>query len=56
MKKSENYNSRGEVWLLDCFFLSFSNHENYTIKNICVYSKSKMKTQVTNKQNLEHLR
>ena len=27
--------------LLNCFFLSFSNHKNYSIKNICVYSKSK---------------
>ena len=42
--------------LLNCFFLSFSNHENYSIKNICVYSKSKIKTKVTSKQNLEHFK
>ena len=41
---------------LNCFFLSFSNHENYSIKNICVYSKSKIKTKVTSKQNLEHFK
>ena len=35
-------------------FLSFSNHENYSSKNIRVYRKNKMKTKVTNKQNLEH--
>ena len=27
-------------------------HENYSIKNICVYSKSLIKTKVTSKQNL----
>ena len=32
-------------------FLSFTNHENYSIKNICIYSKSKIKTKVTNKHN-----
>ena len=41
---------------LNCFFLSFSNHENYSIKNICVYSKSKIKTKVRRKQNLEHIK
>ena len=41
-------------WLLN--FLSFSNHENYSINNICVYSKSKIKTKVTRKQNLEHFK
>ena len=46
----------GEEWLLNCFFLSFSNLENYSIKNICVYSKSKIKTKVTSKQNLEHFK
>ena len=40
----------------NCFFLPFSNHENYSIKNICVYSKSKTETKVTNKQNLEHFK
>ena len=49
------FNSLGEGWLLNCFFLSFSNHENYSIKNICVYSKSKIK-KVTNKQNIEHFK
>ena len=47
---------KGEGWVLNCFFLSFSNHENYSIKNICVYSKSKIKTKVTSKQNLEHFK
>ena len=40
--------------LLNCFFLSFSNNENYSIKNNCVYSKSRIKAKVTSKQNLEH--
>ena len=47
---------RWRGWLLNCFFLSFSNHEYYSIKNICVYSKSKIKKKVTSKQNLEHLK
>ena len=47
---------KGEGWVLNCFFLSFSNHENYSIKNICVYSKSKIKTKVTSKQNLEYFK
>ena len=53
--ETESFNRRGN-WLLNCFFLSFSNHENYSIKNICVYSKSKIKTKVTSKQNLEHFK
>ena len=53
-KKLKTLKARVEGWLLNCFFLSFSNHENYSIKNICVYSKSKIKTKVTSKQNLEH--
>ena len=55
LEKTENFNSRGG-WLLNCFFPFFSNHENYKIKNICVYSKSKIKTKVTSKQNLEHFK
>ena len=55
LEKTEHFNRR-EGWLLNCFFLSFSNHENYSIKNICVYSKSKIKTKVTSKQNLEHFK
>ena len=43
-------------WLLNCIFLSFSNHENYSAKNICVYSKSKIKTKATSKQDLEHFK
>ena len=31
-------------------------HEKYIIKDICVYSKSKIKTKVTSKQNLEHFK
>ena len=46
----------GGGWLLNCFFLSFSNHENYSIKKIYAYSKSKIKTKVTSKQNLEHFK
>ena len=42
--------------LLNCFFLSFFNYENYSIKKIWVYSKSKIKTKVTSKQNLEHFK
>ena len=43
-------------WLLNYFFLSFSNHENCSVKNICVYSKRKIKTKVTSNQNLEHFK
>ena len=43
-------------YLLNWFFLSFSNNENYNIKNICVCSKSKIKTEVASKQNLEHFK
>ena len=59
LEKSENFNSQGSRggggagWLLNCFFLSISNHENYSTKNICVYSKSKIQAKVS-KQNLEH--
>ena len=35
-----------------CFFFSFSNGSI----SICVYSKSKIKTKLTNKQNLEHFK
>ena len=55
LEKTETFNSQRD-WLLNCFFLSFSNHENYSIKNICVYSKSKIKTKVTSKQNLEYFK
>ena len=41
---------------LNFFFLSFFNHENYSIKNICVCSKSKLKTKETNKQNLAYFK
>ena len=37
------------------FFLLFY-HEKYSIKDICVYSKSKIKTKVTSKQILEHFK
>ena len=30
------------------------NHKNYNMKNIWVYSKSKIITKVTSKQNLKH--
>ena len=56
------WNSRGGWkkggwwWLLNCFFLPFSNHEHYSIKNIYVYSKSKIKTKETNTQNLEYFK
>ena len=56
VEKSEMFNSLGEGWLLNCFFLSFSNHENYSIKKICLYSKSKTKTKATSKKNLEHFK
>ena len=55
LEKTESSNSQSG-WLLNCVFLSFSNHKNYSSKNICLYSKSKIKTKVTNKQNLEHFR
>ena len=55
LEKTEKFNSQ-RGWLLNCFFLSSSNHENCSIKNICVYSKSKIKTKVTSKQNLEYFK
>ena len=55
VEKTENFNSQWG-WFLNRFFISFSNHENYSIKNICVYSRSKIKTKVTSKQNQEHLK
>ena len=55
LERTENFNSKGDGGqLLNFFFLSFSNHENYPIKKICVRSKSKVKTKVTSKQNLEY--
>ena len=39
-------------WLLNSSFLSFFNHKNYSINNVCVCNKSKIKTKVTSKQNL----
>ena len=48
-----------EGWLLNCFFLSFSNRENYSNKGISVYTIkawSKIKTKVTGKQNLAHFK
>ena len=53
--KKVNIIAVGECWLLNCFFF-FSNHENDSIKNICVYSKNTIKTKVTSKQNLEHFK
>ena len=47
LEKSENFDSRGGGVKLNFFFLSFFNHENYSIKNICVCSKSKIKTKET---------
>ena len=54
LEKIQNFKS--QRWLLKCFFLSFSDHENQSIRNICVYSKSKIKTNVTSKQNLEYFK
>ena len=53
-EENENFNSRKGV--SNCFFLSFSNHLNYGIKNFCVYSKSEIKTKVTRKQNIEQFK
>ena len=50
LEKTGNFNSRGVS------FLSFSNLESYSIKNICVNSKSEIKTKVINKQNLKHFK
>ena len=52
-KKTESFNSRG-VSLLNWFFSSFSNQEKHNIKNICVYSKSKIKTKVINRRLFVH--
>ena len=56
VSEANNGGGGGGGWLLNWFFLSFSNHQNYSIKNIFVYSKSKIKTKVTSKQKLEHLK
>ena len=42
--------------LLNYFFFLLFYHEKYSIKDICVYSKSKIKTKVTSKQILEHFK
>ena len=54
--KNESFNSRweGVAFKLLFAFFCFSNHENYSIKNICVYSKSKIKTKVASKKNLRY--
>ena len=54
--KTESFDSQERGWLLTAFFFPFSNHENYSIKNICIYSKSKIKTKVPFKQSLEHFK
>ena len=46
----------GENWHLNCFFLSFSSHENYSTKDILVHRKSNIGIKVTNTQNLEHFK
>ena len=51
LEKTESFNR-----LLSCFFLSFWNHESYSIKSICVYSINKIETKVANKKNLEHFK
>ena len=59
VEKTENFNSwgwGGWCWLLNCFSLFFSNQESYSVNKICLYSKIKIKTKVTNKQNLEHFK
>ena len=55
LEKTESFNSRGS-WLLNCFFISVSDHENYSIKNIYAYSKSKIYKKVTSTQNLKHFK
>ena len=40
--------------VLNWFFSSFSNQEKHNIKNICVYSKSKIKTKVINRRLFVH--
>ena len=52
--KFNRWGGRGGCGFKIAFF-SFSDHENYSIKNICVYSKSKIKT-VISKQILEHFK
>ena len=54
--KTESFNSQERGWLLTAFFFPFSNHENYGIKNICIYSKSKIKAKVPFKQSLENFK
>ena len=59
-RKGGGWNSREEISRTNSRgteeggWLSFSNYENYSIKNICVYMKSKIKTKVTSTQNLQH--
>ena len=56
LEKTENFDSRVGRVKLNFFFLSFFNHENCSIKNICICSKSKIKTKETNKQNLAYFK
>ena len=57
LEKTEDFNHWGGGWLaFKLLFFPFFNRENYIIKNIWVYSKSKIKTKVTSKQNLEHFK
>ena len=51
VEKNWNLSSR-EGGSFKLLFLCFSNHENYSIKKSCVYSKSKMNVTVTSKQNI----
>ena len=56
-EKTENFNNRGGGWLfLNCFFFPFLTMKTTVIKNFFVFSKSKIKTKVISKQNLEHFK
>ena len=59
VEKTENSNSwvRGVGWVgVGWRRLAFKLFFSYTIKNTCVYIKSKIKANVKSKQNLEHLK
>ena len=50
LEKTESFNSQRGGVAFKLLFISFSNHEIYSIKNVCVCSKSKIKIKVTSKK------
>ena len=53
--ETESLNNQG-VGFYNDFFYPFTKYENCSIRTSCAYSKSKIKAEVTIKQNLEHFK